>query len=223
MTTVKLTKRLTAAAGYLRRGKRVADVGCDHGKLCGYLITNDIASFCIATDINEKPLNKAKTLFDKLGITGMTRTVLCDGLSGIDADSVDDVVIAGLGFDVISGIIDGAPWLKDKDKRLVLVPSTRHARLREWLYLGGFVIADETAVFENGHCYTVMSVEYSGSTKQIGAGFAAMGRINAQTEDGAKYIDKELERAKKIAAVASGTRSENAADVVEYIEKEIKR
>ncbi|MEG1641196.1 MAG: SAM-dependent methyltransferase, partial [Ruthenibacterium sp.] len=33
----QLDARLAAAAAYVRRGCRVADIGCDHGKLSVYL------------------------------------------------------------------------------------------------------------------------------------------------------------------------------------------
>ena len=223
MSGIKLTKRLAAAAQAVRQGKRAADVGCDHGKLCAFLVTSGIASFCVATDINEKPLAKAEKLFSELGITDRTKTMLCDGLRGLKPGEVDDVVIAGLGFDTIAGIIEDAPWLKDADKGLVLVPSTRHGQLRKWLYANGFVITGETAVFEKGHCYTVMSVQYSGHCQEIDPGFAAVGMITAETVDGARYIERERARAKKIAVAASGKRRDDAAIAVGYMEKELNK
>jgi hypothetical protein len=49
-----ISDRLLACAGFVCKGDRVADVGCDHGYLSIYLLTNGIAKSCIASDINEQ-------------------------------------------------------------------------------------------------------------------------------------------------------------------------
>ena len=54
-----ISDRLLACAGFVDRGSRVADIGCDHGYLGIYLQKNNIASHVIASDINEGPLNAA--------------------------------------------------------------------------------------------------------------------------------------------------------------------
>ena len=55
---MNLSKRLEAVATLVDVGKRVIDVGCDHGYLDIYLTLNN-ENKCIATDINEKALNIA--------------------------------------------------------------------------------------------------------------------------------------------------------------------
>ena len=54
-----ISDRLLACAQFVRPGDRVADVGCDHGYLSIHLLTEGIAAFCIASDINDGPLRSA--------------------------------------------------------------------------------------------------------------------------------------------------------------------
>ena len=56
---------------------------------------------------------------------------LSDGLDKINPDEVDDIIIAGMGGDVISWIIDRCNWLKDSQKHLILQPMTCAERLRK--------------------------------------------------------------------------------------------
>ena len=48
---IPLSDRLLACCSFVRRGDRVADVGCDHGYLGIYLLTNGIASSVIESDV----------------------------------------------------------------------------------------------------------------------------------------------------------------------------
>ena len=54
-----LSTRLLGCAGFVNRGDRVADIGCDHGYLSIHLLTNGIAKSCIASDVAEGPLQSA--------------------------------------------------------------------------------------------------------------------------------------------------------------------
>lgn len=221
---IKLTKRLAAAAQAVREGKRVADIGCDHGKLCAFLIASGKCPSAVASDKNEKPLARAAAIFKALGIEDKIKLVLCDGLSEIAPGEADDIVIAGVGFEVISGIISGAEWLKSPDKRLVLVPASHHAHLRRWLYRKGFEIVGEAAVFEAGHCYSVMTVLFSGQLEDIGAVFAVAGKINADSADGKKYLENEYHKAKKIMLGSDDEQKRRDAQaVMRYLEKGVEK
>lgn len=66
---IRLDQRLTAIANLVDYGK-VADVGCDHGKLGYYLVSTDRASEVIATDISAPSLAKAEELAKENGCAG---------------------------------------------------------------------------------------------------------------------------------------------------------
>ncbi len=222
MRPIKLTKRLAAAARLVRENRPVADVGCDHGKLCAFLIQSGKTSRVIGTDIHMQPLQKAQTLFAVCGITDRAQTVLCDGLSGITPKDADDIVIAGLGADTAMRILAEAPWLHDADKHLVLVPASHHERLRRWLCENGFAIEQEIAVSEGGHCYTAMSAYYAGQTREPDPVYCALGKIKPDSDAAIAYIKKEYKKALRLVEAHVGEKKQSEAlEIVQYIEEEL--
>ena len=57
---IRLDRRLNAIAS-LVLGRRVCDVGSDHGKLACYLVQTGRAEYVVATDISAPSLRKAET------------------------------------------------------------------------------------------------------------------------------------------------------------------
>lgn len=74
-----ISDRLLACANFVGRGNRVADIGCDHGYLSIYLLTQGIASSCIASDVNEGPLQSAMRNARKFGVANKIEFYLSDG------------------------------------------------------------------------------------------------------------------------------------------------
>ena len=101
---VKLTGRLSAAAALCRRGVTICDVGTDHALLACYLAQNG-AKEVIASDVKEGPLSAARRTIAEQCVTNVT-AVLSDGLDRIDY--ADDVVICGMGGELIMKIISGS-------------------------------------------------------------------------------------------------------------------
>ena len=155
---VKLTGRLSAAAALCRRGVIVCDVGTDHALLACYLAQNG-AKEVIASDVKEGPLSAARRTIAEQGVTNVT-AVLSDGLDRIDY--ADDVVICGMGGELIMKIISGCRFLSE-DTRFILQPMTKADTLRRELYRGGFDIIEERAVREGDRFYTVMLARYTGA------------------------------------------------------------
>ncbi len=81
---------------------------------------------------------------------------LCDGLSGIDPDEVDAIVIAGMGGETIAAILEAAPWTVKGEYLLLLQPMTMQHILRPWLQGNGFRITDERLVCEGDSIYTII-------------------------------------------------------------------
>ena len=223
---VKLSSRLAVTAAMIREGTCVADVGCDHGKLSAWLILSGKSRFLYAIDNSKPSLQKAADLFVNLNITSMTRIIHADGLRLLNAEEVDDIVIAGLGSDTIEHIISDTPWLKDEKKHLVLVPNSHQSQLRRYLYKEGFSIQKELAVVENNHCYSVMSIVYLGESEDISNILAEIGKISIKDSMSDIYIRKTYLRAKVVInglEKAKGYTEEkynDAKELIEYIEKE---
>ncbi len=191
-----ISQRLKEIAGLVTVGSRVADIGADHGYLSIYLVKEDIASYVYTCDIGEGPLNNARRNIEKSGVKNIELR-LCDGLDGIDPESVDTVIIAGMGGDVISGIIERAPWIKAKNYTLILQPMTSADTLRHYLIENNFGVQKEISISENGKVYTAFAAVYTGQKQNLSPAFYHIGLLKYQSETDKAYIDKQLRILKK--------------------------
>ena len=101
----EIDDRLRTAAEFVRKGVTAADIGTDHAYLPAYLIMNDIASRVIACDLRSGPLENAKGNISKNGFDQQIKTVLSERIEKISPDEADDIVIAGMGGELIIRII----------------------------------------------------------------------------------------------------------------------
>lgn len=151
-----MSNRLELIASFVEDGIGVADVGTDHGYLPVMLVKRGYKGNIIATDINEGPLQKAKQSLAEADCEDAVELVLCDGLDGCKPDSVDTIIVAGMGGDTITGILDRAEWCARVDMKLILQPVTKPEILRYWLVNNDFVIKNEAQVEENSTIYQII-------------------------------------------------------------------
>ncbi len=154
---LSLSPRLLACAGFVSPGDRVADIGCDHGYLSIYLLKNGIADAVIASDIREGPLQSAMRNALKYGVRNQIRFFLSDGVDRIPRE-FDTLICAGMGGDTMVHILQSAPWLKDRQYRLVLQCQSKAPLLRRYLSENGWSIGEETVIRDGKFLYTVMNV-----------------------------------------------------------------
>lgn len=154
-----ISDRLLACANFVGRGNRVADIGCDHGYLSIYLLTQGIASSCIASDVNEGPLQSAMRNARKFGVANKIEFYLSDGVQDIPRD-FDCMVCAGMGADTMIHILESAPWLKDDKYTLILQCQSKTPMLRRYLSENGWRIYDEAVLRDGRFLYTIMEVGY---------------------------------------------------------------
>ena len=154
-----LSNRLLLCAGFVCKGDRVADIGCDHGYLGMYLLKNGIASSVIASDVREGPLQSAIRNAHKYGVGDNMSFYLSDGVSNIPRD-FDTLVCAGMGGDTMVHILSAAPWLRDKRYRMVLQCQSKTPLLRRYLSENGWRIYEESVLRDGKFLYTVMEVGY---------------------------------------------------------------
>ncbi len=167
-----LTPRLKTAAELCRKGVTVCDVGTDHAYLACYLAKNG-AKNVIACDINDGPLDSARRTVCDQKADNVT-VLKSDGLKAIDF--ADDVVICGMGGELIADIIDGCRFLSS-DTRFIVQPMTKAEVLRRRLYISGFEIVEERIAREFGRIYTVMLVKYTGIKQETDELFCRIGKI----------------------------------------------
>lgn len=185
---ISLDGRLSVCASLVRKGARLVDVGTDHAYLPVWLAVNGIITSAVACDIREKPLLAGIENIKKYGCEDIVSARLSDGLDNIMPDEADDIVIAGMGAELITAIIGRADWLKDPSKRLILQPMTRVHMLREFLCRNGFKIISETPCSQSGKNYSVIYVQYSGECRERSLFYYYTGELRPQDELSAVYI-----------------------------------
>ena len=172
-----LHPRLRAVADYVRFGVRICDVGTDHGYLICALTAEGKIPGGLACDIRPGPLSGARGEIARLGLSERIETRLCDGLSGVSPAEAEDIVIAGMGGELIAEIVGRADWLKNPQKQLVLQPQTRAPQLRRALFSLGFSILQERGVREGRFLYTVLCCRYGGAPKNPSELFCHTGML----------------------------------------------
>lgn len=177
--TVKLDDRLSSAASFVREGAVVADIGTDHAYIPVYLLENGIAKFAIASDVNKGPLERAVENARKYGVADRMRFTLADGLNGVEPerDSVTDIVICGMGGELIARIVDESEYTRKSGVRLILQPMTAADDLRKYLDENGFAVIDEKLSTAAGKTYCCMLAEYDGVKRTSTAAELLLGKI----------------------------------------------
>lgn len=167
--SIKLTPRLMTAVPYIRGGRLVADIGTDHAYLPIYLCEqrrltpvtakNGETLCAIAADINRGPVERADQHIAEARLTQYIKTLQTDGLTGLDAFDPADIIIFGMGGELIASILAAAPWAGGAGKRLILQPMTHAEKLREYLLKTGFAIIGETLSREGDRIYQTICAE----------------------------------------------------------------
>ena len=153
-----------------------------------------------AADIKEGPLSAARRTAEKYGLSNQVRFCLSDGLCGICPEETDDLVIAGMGGEMIVEILQNAGW-DYCGKRLILQPMTFVPLVRRWLCEHGFEIRDEAPSQDGRHIYTVICADYTGNSVPCTELFALLGLLAGRSDPASQaYILREYRRLSRTAA-----------------------
>ena len=161
MTIPKLSKRLQCAASYVRADAFVADVGTDHAYLPIVLCLGEKIRGGVVSDIHKGPIDRATEHIRLWQLEDRLTPILCDGLGEVEPYAPEDILILGMGGELIADILARAPFVKREEIRLILQPMTHPEALRRFLLREGFSIVDESLVKEE-KIYQVICAEYSG-------------------------------------------------------------
>lgn len=187
-----LDERLKMCASLVRKSARLVDVGSDHAYLPVWLLNQGKISFAIASDINEKPLENGRLTAEKYGAENI-KFRLGSGLDAIDkSDNITDVVIAGMGGEVISEIILKSPLTRNENLNIILQPMTKSGELISFLYENGFEIYKQKCVISKGKCYTVMAVRYTSQKIEISDIFPYTGKLDLNDEVNLRFINAHI-------------------------------
>ncbi len=193
-----LDERLALCAEFVRKDTKLADVGTDHAYLPVWLAKNKIITSAVASDVRQGPLDNALSNIEGNNVGGIVKAVLSDGLDKISPDEADDIVMAGMGAQLMIRIIDRTQWLRDPEKRLILQPMTRAEELRLYLCENGFSVISEKACVCHKKTYSVMCCEYDGVRRSCSDEFMYIGGLSEDKSSHAlRYISVVNMRLKK--------------------------
>lgn len=197
-----LTPRLRLVRELVRPGKRAADIGADHAHLAICLVNSGKTPFCIASDLRPGPLKKAAAAVERYRAGEKIELRLSNGLDGFsEKDNMEDIVMAGMGGELIAGIISRCDFLQTPKINLVLQPMSSQDFLRRSLYRAGFAIAREAVVKEGFRFYTVMTVSFTGVERDVDDAFSLIGRLPENGDPVSnEYIRLQAEKLQKKAA-----------------------
>jgi tRNA (adenine22-N1)-methyltransferase len=153
---LKLSERLVTVASFLPKGANFADIGSDHAYLPCYVCKHDDTARAIAGEVRVGPLSSAKETVAKYALNHVIDVRLGDGLSVLQVNEVEQVVIAGMGGSLIRTILEEG---KDKLGRVELIiaqPNVDEKNVRKWFMKNGYQILEEVILEENGHIYEII-------------------------------------------------------------------
>lgn len=142
--------------------KGICDVGTDHAYLPIELVETNKVPFAIATDISAPSLKKGENNILAHGLSQKIKTYCANGTLGVPLDDVGDVIIAGMGGELIASILISDVRLRSNDIHFVLQPMTKHTELRISLAENGFETEKEYCISDGDRIYFIMSVYYTG-------------------------------------------------------------
>lgn len=191
--------RLRAIASLVPAGCRcLADTGTDHGYVPVSLLLEKRISRAIATDIKALPLEHARRTAGLWGVEAHMDFRLGDGLSVLEPEEAEVIVIAGMGGDLITDILAAAPWSR-AGPLLLLQPMSKAEVLRAWLPAHGYQVSAEELVQDKGVLYPILSVR--GGTMPPASAAQAWGGFRLEKDPlWGLYIADRLLRLRRAAA-----------------------
>ncbi len=168
MNNYVLSDRLQAIADFVLPDESIADIGTDHGFVPIVLLESGRVPFAVLSDINEGPVEKAKSHLAEHSIPESRYALRHgDGLLTVEPFEVSTVIIAGMGGENIIDILAFDIAKTKSFKRLILQPRKRPDLLRKWLYENGFSIIYEKLVKEQEKICEIIVAELAVSPVRV--------------------------------------------------------
>ncbi|CCL82967.1 tRNA (adenine(22)-N(1))-methyltransferase TrmK [Clostridioides difficile] len=164
---MKLTDRLLKIASLVSDGKKIADIGTDHGYIPVYLLKEGKVPFAVLADVNKGPLDNAhkeviqNNLLDKVDLR------LGSGIEILEIGEVEEVIIAGMGGILISELLEAKKEVAHNVEKLILQPMQAQEELRYYLLNNGYEILEEVLVREDFRIYEIIVAKYIGKNTII--------------------------------------------------------
>ena len=208
---MKLTDRLYKIASFVSEGKRVADIGTDHGYIPVYLLNKGTIPFAILADINKGPLENARKEVRHNGLEDKTELRLGSGIEVLEKGEVDEIIIAGMGGALIADILEAKKEVAQSTEKLILQPMQAQEELRKYLLNNG---------------YEIMTARYTGKNNvpsdeiyyEVGEKL-----LNNKNELFKEFVEKKIRTNRAILEKFEGIDNENIRKRREEVESKIEK
>ena len=157
-----LSKRLSKVAYLVEPAVFLVDIGCDHGFLAIDLVKSGKVKKALCTDINDGPLERAKSHISEYSLDDKISTLKSDGLleaSKLEENDFDSCTICGMGGLMGIKIMFEANDYFRKMRVFYLQLQSDLELVRIYLKETGYEVLFEDMVFEDGKYYTVLKVK----------------------------------------------------------------
>lgn len=183
---MKLTNRLQTIANMVANADKIYDVGCDHAYLDIYLAS--IGFDCVAIDVRKQIIDFAKQNVAESGLSNKVKVILNNGLSNINVEQEDIVILSGLGAKTILDIVKNQPI-----NRLIVQSNDNLYLLRKTMIDRNYYISDEKIIFEDNKYYII--IKFEPGSKEYTDSQLLLGPILLQNKDDVfvKYLSNMYE------------------------------
>ena len=199
MKEIQISRRLQSVAAFVQEGKRLADVGCDHGYIPIYLLQKKKIEKAIAMDINQGPLMRAKEHIQEWGLENYIDTRLSDGVKALKPNEVQSIVIAGMGGPLMEKILTEGNEVLQTVTELVLQPQSEIGHFRRFLIENGYEITHEEMILEDGKYYPIMRAVHGKAKEQTEAEYLYGKKLLQNRNPVLKeFLDREQVKAEEL-------------------------
>ena len=154
-----ISHRLKTIYDMVETNNRVCDLCSDHGLIPIKLIKDNKSNYVIATDIAKSSIDKINNNINLYLDNEQSKKIdvrIGDGLSIIDYNDFDILIISGIGCDLMINILKNID--KYNYKYLLLSPQTKIDKFRQYLIDNNLYIQDEKIVYEDNQYYFILKV-----------------------------------------------------------------
>lgn len=226
---MELSVRLQAVADMVSKGRRVADIGCDHGYVSIYLYRQRQCERVIAMDVKKGPLERAKTNIERYGLSDYIDVRLSDGTAALNPGEADTLLMSGMGGRLTIRILEEGFARLGRFEELVLQPQSELFLVRAFLRRQGIQIVDEQMVIDDGKFYTIIKAQpqdgddvegQKGAYRQIVEDYFGPVLLKKRPEAFLLYLQKEAEKTKELLQkVTKQERRDELQTYLSYVEE----
>ncbi|RYL90413.1 class I SAM-dependent methyltransferase [Sporolactobacillus sp. THM19-2] len=203
MKDIHLSERLCAVLNFIPDRCVLADIGSDHALLACKAVEDGRAIRAIAGEVRVGPFRRSEEGVRNRGLDEMVCVRLGDGLSVLAPGEADCIVIAGMGGELITDILQRGRDRLNEQTTLILQPNIREPLCRSWLAAHHWAVLDEHIVEEGSHFYEIILAKYAvtGCT-ELSESECIMGPVLSKKQSPV-FIKKWLKREKKLHQILS--------------------